>query len=739
MEVVAVSDFDRLMADSLKAIRDEHVAQIEAEIPAARRRIADKLRVRFRVVVGGTALAAAAVAAFVFVSQTVPKIDRATPIKPSGEPVVMRRIDVPGVAEMETGLGSMWVASHKGLVAIEPATGEIGTESPVNAADGMAFDSEAMFAIDSVERTISRIPFGTDESGISTTMEGTPTLITASEEAVWVAAAIGPEGHSQITAYTPHLEVPGGTAATLEGRVVADMVHVDDSLWMSASRATPDEGFELHRFWDGGDEAQVWDLSSAEGNPADVAVGEGAAWVLRHGTPGGGNTITRVALETQDVEERAVSFDDTIEDIAVGEGYLWVTTAPTGMDMPDDTRASLHRIDPATLEPVGEPLDVAGPGSKLAVGYGYVWVGDPNNKQIVQVDPSGESSPSPEESITPAPEQTEDQGPPADPCRSFLPFLSTDGGFALGLGSGGQEGVPLAQQSPRALVHYSDGGPGRYIDVIAGETVWPPFDEERIDVLGTNGFLHRIEDGYAITFGMGGCEFQLLGYGFDEAQIRDFVSGLALRGHSGSFDDSFVMWPEPAPEDAYVGCRQAGPGQDSFRADAAETAREFARQQLRWNEAVIEPAPGDYDMEQGYQAVDVARYPVSSGAPRVRMIMREVAPECWSVSSLGTVLNDSIPRDAPAGMRVGSIDGTTTAMFDLEREAAGQRVASVRLKVGPGSVLLYRDEFEDKGRIELVDAPWNAPTYVLVLLLDAQGEVVGAIGQALPSGDFTAG
>ena len=728
-----MSDFDRLLADSLKAIRDDHVRHIEAEVPAARQRIGDKLRGRrLRVVGGGTALAAAAVAAFVFVSQTVPKMDRATPIKPSGEPVVMRRIDVPGVAHLEPGIGALWVAGGDGLVGIDPETGQIAFRSPIDGVEGLATDSEAVFTINSGDptRQISRLPYGTNEAGSGTTMEGIPTLIAASEEAVWVAAAVGSEGHSQITAYTPHLEVPGGTAAALEGRVVADMVHADGSLWMSASKTGPDEGFELHRFWDNGDEAQVWELSPSEGSVADVVVGEGAAWVLRQRTQDGGNTITRVPLETQDVDERAVSFEDNIESIAVGEGYLWVTTAPTGMNMSEDTRASLHRIDPDTLEPVGEPLEVAGPGSRVAVGYGYVWVGDPNNKQIVQVDPSGQSSPSPTPSDTPISEETEDQNPPEEArCRTFLPFLSTDGSMSLGLGSGGQTDEALFHQQPRALVHYTDVE-GRFIDVVPGEIVWPPFDEEPISVLDGDGTIHGIEDGHAVTFSTGGCDFQLIAYGSDEATVRDFVDGLVLRGHADESRDGFALWPESKPEDAYESC---GGLSMQYRNDAQETATAFAAEVLGWDDAV--PAGGELSVEGDFTSVRVRRE--SEPEVKVDVALREVAPDCWSVTSVSS----PVTPGEPTSLSVSKRGETLTVGFSLAARGLEDTAAAIRMPIKDGNLTMTADEFRSQGEVMEVVRPSqrNGPGGFLILIEDGNGRVVGAIGMALPTGDFAAG
>ena len=723
-----MSDFDRMMSDSLKGIRNEHLKQIEAQVPAARQELGMKLRKRrFTFVVGGVAVAAAAVAAIVFIAQTVPKVDRSAPIRPAGEPVVMARIDVPGVASMETGVGKVWVSHQDGLSGIDPASSEVEIESPVDGVEDMAATSEAVFAINSGDRTLSRLPFGTDEAATSVGMEGTPTVVTASEEAVWVAAAVGPVGDSQIFAYTPELEQPGNSAAQVEGLVVADMTHGDDALWMTVSQG-PNTAPEVRRFFDGGGES-AQELSQSEGTAADIVVGEGAAWVLRHPTQTGGNTITRIDLETDEVVERAVNFRESIESIAVGEGYLWVTTAPLGMNMPEDARATLYRIDPNTLEQVGEPIEVSGPGSKLAVGSGFVWVGDPNAKQIVQIDPSGSSSPEPAPS-TPEPEDTE-PAPSENACLGALPFEPSSDRWTAGVGSGG--GQPLQNQAPAPIVHYRDVEDEETFVEVMTHRLFSMGNRRIVEVLGDKGAVGSLEVGYGIEFEVDGCEYQLLGYEFDEQEAIDFARSLVFRGEAGLTQDHFALWPEQTPEEAYATCKQP---QGLTLSDSKQTAISFAEQVLGWEKAEIDES-FIMNAGSGFEGYRVLRDD-SEGAPRILVLVREVAVDCWHVSSVRTA-NQQQPDDEETGLGISHRDGETLVAFDLEGEAAGHPVDSVQLMVGPGRVVLSRDEFERKGFIRLTDEPMRRPSALLVLLLDEDDEVVGAIGQSLPSGDFAAG
>jgi hypothetical protein len=163
----------------------------------------------------------------------------------------------------------------------------------------------------------------------------------------------------------------------------------------------------------------------------------------------------------------------------------------------------------------------------------------------------------------------------------------------------------------------------------------------------------------------------------------------------------------------------------------------FAIEVLGWEEPVVEPSSTDYDMEKGYRAVEVASDD-SRDASAVLMFLRKVAARCWSVSWLRT-LERNVERGTPTEIGVSHAEGITQLTFDLNREAAGREVAIVSLTVGSQEVRLTASEFEEQAVIELNQEPSKKPTFFLVLLEGTDGEVVGAIGQALPAGNFTAG
>lgn len=735
-----MSDFEGMLGDSLKSIRDEHVRSIESEVPAARRRIEDKVRRRrFTFVAGGTALAAAAVALAIFVVQTVPDIDRSAPIRPVGFPEIVATIDVPGVAFMDTGLGSLWVTHENGMVEIDPSTGSIGIESPVSPVDGIDLNSEALYAIDTVGGGISRIPYGTEEGAFATEAEGIPTLVAASDEFVWYSSQIDENDSTAIYALDP-AELEYLHEYEFPGVIAADMTESGGRLWLSVSAegAGPgfiDEGFNLVEIPPANDntaDVRVVGLSADEGSPAQVTVGGGAVWVLRQQDRKGGNTISRVDIETGEVVDRAVTLPDHLESIAFGEGYLWATTAPTGMNMPDDVRSRLFRVDPNTLQVIGDPLEVAGPGSKLAVGEGFVWVGDPNNKRVVQIDPTGAPSPDPTPSEEPTPNETpDDAAPDRNECSTFIPFESGDPGARLGLGSGGQTDLPLHRQNPEALVHYSlEKG---FVDVMAGPIEFFALNEsEPIEVLGGRGTIGAIHEGYGVDFSTGGCDFQLLAYGLDLQETRGFAEGLTLRGHGGLNEMGFALWPEPAPEDAYVACLEAGGDDNSYRSSAEGAATVFADEVLEWPDIVISPDSLD---PRGEEVTYLRLERTDQPGIEIDVGLTEVAVGCWSVVRVRTV-----DQDGESYLSVGKNGGKLTVGIDVSHEPAGDTVATLELIVLAGD---RRDSdtarLGDSCCLLRVSSVPNEPIGFVILLRDGDGVTVGAIGMPMPSGDFSAG
>ena len=80
-------------------------------------------------------------------------------------------------------------------------------------------------------------------------------------------------------------------------------------------------------------------------------------------SPGG--TLLKLDPTGQEIDRREVA--NGIQLLAVGEGWVWVV---------DQTAGIVRRIDPATLRPVGQPIELSGNLDAIVVQDGYVWVLD---------------------------------------------------------------------------------------------------------------------------------------------------------------------------------------------------------------------------------------------------------------------------------------------------------------------------------------------------------------------------
>lgn len=338
---------------------------------------------------------------------------------------------------------------------------------------------------------------------------------------------------------------------------------------------------------------------------------------------------------------------------------------------------------------------------------------------------------SPSISTSPAP-------PPLVDCAAALPFEPSRP-WSMGLGSGSQVGVPLdAQTEPRALVHYSRSADA-HVDVVIDPSDEPRGLYEPVDVLGTSGRITPMSDGEAIvSFDYRGCGFHLVARGFEDASetARRFAEQLVPLG-SGEAMGGFALWPETAPADAFAGCTLP----EDYRTSPEAAATVFADQVLGWpdvqmrtTELVDEP-----NRRLSKMSIELVRPSTSVTA---ELTLYELARDCWSVISVRTP-----DPDGESYLSVGKRDGRLTVGLDLDHEPDGDAVERLRLVTwsGDGSeraeTSVFRRSYERKREMGPgleVEVP-EGPTGFVLLLENADLEVIGAIGQPLPAGDFAAG
>jgi ABC-type branched-subunit amino acid transport system substrate-binding protein/streptogramin lyase len=122
--------------------------------------------------------------------------------------------------------------------------------------------------------------------------------------------------------------------------------------------------------------------------PGNVAVGEGAVWMLDNER----QTVSRIDPRTREVT-KTFKTDGVPSELAVGEGAVWIGEAGGGEREPSKATTSISRLDPdsgrvtKTVRLRGDTgvFPVAG-APRIAVGAGAVWAANPDGS-VSRIDP----------------------------------------------------------------------------------------------------------------------------------------------------------------------------------------------------------------------------------------------------------------------------------------------------------------------------------------------------------------
>jgi YVTN family beta-propeller protein len=241
-----------------------------------------------------------------------------------------------GLAMLQrTGGGSTKTQTGDSVVVLDPATGR--TEATVAVGytpTSVAVGAGAVWALNADDQTISRID--PESKHVETFGVGaTPTDLAAGGGALWVGAG-GGDSH----------EVGALTSRLLRVDVVSHTVRARVDLPAGGARGS-------------------------NGAPGQVAVGDGAVWVV-----GGGNTLAR--LDPRSARVTAVVHGLSVRSIAVGSGSVWATVADS---------SDLAEIDARTARVRRRVSIPAAHLDALAVGAGAVWVADAFDGTLWRVEP----------------------------------------------------------------------------------------------------------------------------------------------------------------------------------------------------------------------------------------------------------------------------------------------------------------------------------------------------------------
>lgn len=313
----------------------------------------------------------------------------------------------------------------------------------------------------------------------------------------------------------------------------------------------------------------------------------------------------------------------------------------------------------------------------------------------------------------------------ARPSRCFLGFEPTyvpPGFEAKPVRVAGEEGA-VPPGYPAATFR---GPRGSTIEVTFPED--EGFAETRrriIAVLDDKAVLGDIHEGFAVDFEVGRCRVELLGYGIERSQLRLFAMGLVSTGPIGPRFGA--VWPEDTASEARRGC--AG---NRTRTDPTTVAERFAQEILRWEatetSTFVSTRTETVEVEVGYDGYDAT--PDERTGRGVRLSMREVLPDCWSV-----IAASPLPERRLSTLSVGVNGSFANVVF--ERHG----VTSATIEFGYGSTM--STVHWQRGEPHPVTVPVGGRTdttgHFLVILRDADGDPFTAIGRPLPPGDFAAG
>jgi YVTN family beta-propeller protein len=252
-------------------------------------------------------------------------------------------------------------ASANSVAALDTGSNRIVADVPVgNGPTSVAAGEGAVWVVNSVDETVSRVDPETGGVVQRIDVGGDPGGIAVGGGAVWVAnsldatvSRIDPQTNREVET------IPVGLTPTALG-VDGKTVWVTSAEERSVTRIDAVRGRVVDRIQTG-----------ALGR--GIAVGGGSVWV----TDESSRSVVRIDSRRGRIVE-TVSVGNGPTGIAFGDGSVWVANSLDG---------TVSRIDPGTNTvtatiPVGE-----GPDS-IAVGPGVVWVSGEFSEEIVRIDPA---------------------------------------------------------------------------------------------------------------------------------------------------------------------------------------------------------------------------------------------------------------------------------------------------------------------------------------------------------------
>jgi YVTN family beta-propeller protein len=374
-----VKDLDRVLESSLKAVgesfRPSDVTEAQGEFLRRRRRR------RVGQGIGALAFAGAAVAVAVAVVQPGPGFETESDLPVASEAMVAATVDV---GEMPDGLrvaeDGVWVAnSDDGTVSrIDPATNDVVTEIPVGGQpEEVAIGEESIWVTDREGALIARIDESSDDvSQIDLeTRVGADLDLTVGRGAVWVA------GGNFETVTSAGTRIVSVTQDRSEVNELTDVAVDAAEVWALSehegylTRIDPSTGLPT---------GEPIELPTSDNG--DLDIGAGYIWVA----VGDAGEVVRVDPPSGEVSD-PVQVGGSYAAIAIDDDWVWVLSG--GHDESPEL-GLLYRIDPESVEIVGDPLELTGQPFDVAARDGAVWVTNRADGTVTRIDVPSEPTPS---------------------------------------------------------------------------------------------------------------------------------------------------------------------------------------------------------------------------------------------------------------------------------------------------------------------------------------------------------
>lgn len=251
------------------------------------------------------------------------------------------------------------------LAVLDPSSNTVVGSAPVGARPGaIAFGSGSLWVANMDDQTVSRVDPATLRTTRYLALDGVPTGIAASGNAIWVVESDPGASAVFVNRLDPEFDAVG--PAVRIGNVVpggpgAVATH-GNAVWVAPSsglltRLDPATARIAHRF-------------DPNAGPTTMAVDNNAVWL----TDSEANNVTRIdstGLQTSTAVGNGPS------GIAVGAGGVWVA---------DSQDNAVVRIDPNTRS-VTATIAVGRSPTGVAVGAGSIWVANSGDGTVTRIDP----------------------------------------------------------------------------------------------------------------------------------------------------------------------------------------------------------------------------------------------------------------------------------------------------------------------------------------------------------------